>query len=109
QEAPDARPSARSLDTTSWQPRTPSTSSAPEDFTAVVGAGAGDEAAGQPLAARHPRGSVVTAALGASVSGAAAAVTDTTRRAVDVVRGRVSAGADKVSAAAAARAAEREA
>ena len=109
--APEATtvPAAPALDTSSWQPRTPPAgASAPGDFTAVVGPEAADGATA-PLAARHPRGSVITAAVGAGVSGAASAVADTTRRAVDAVRGRVSAGAQRVSAAAAARAAERDA
>ncbi len=96
------------LDTTDWQPRpVPSGAGAPQDFTAVVAPEDEDTAA--PHAARHPRGSVVTAAIGAGVGGAAATVADGTRKGVDAVRRRLSAGAGKVSAAAAARAAEREA
>ncbi|PYF96279.1 murein biosynthesis integral membrane protein MurJ [Georgenia satyanarayanai] len=96
------------LDTTDWQPRpVPSGAGAPEDFTAVVAPEDDDAAASH--SARHPRGSVVTAAIGAGVGGAAATVADTTRKGVDSVRRRLSAGAGKVSAAAAARAAEREA
>ncbi|WP_230976469.1 MULTISPECIES: lipid II flippase MurJ [Georgenia] len=107
--SPTPAPEPATRDTTAWYPRTPpADTSAPEDFTAVV-AGEDAEAPGAPLAARHPRGSVITAAVGAGVGGAAAAVADSTRRAVDAVKGRVSAGAEKVSEAAATRTAEREA
>ncbi|WP_413451708.1 lipid II flippase MurJ [Georgenia phoenicis] len=95
------------LDTSGWQPRpVPSGAGAPEDFTAVV---APEDDAATTSAARHPRGSTVTATIGAGVGGAASAVADTTRKGVDALRQRLSAGAGKVSAAAAARAAEREA
>ncbi|WP_152188941.1 murein biosynthesis integral membrane protein MurJ [Georgenia satyanarayanai] len=103
---PDQAP--QSLDTTDWQPRpVPAGAAAPTDFTAVVAPEDADATA--PHSARHPRGSVVTAAIGAGVGGAAATVADSTRRGVDAVRRRLAAGAGKVSAAAAARAAERDA
>ena len=96
------------LDTTDWQPRpVPSGAGAPEDFTAVVAPEDDDAAATH--SARHPRGSVVTAAIGAGVGGAAATVANSTRKGVDAARRRLSAGAGKLSAAAAARAAGREA
>lgn len=96
-------------DVSTWRPRPlPADARAPEDFTAVVAA-AGEVAAAPPLAARHPRGSVITASLGATVGGAVAAVGETAGRAVGAVRDLLTAGRERASAAAAERAAQREA
>ena len=106
--AADQQPPAPTLDTSAWQPRTPpADATAPADFTAVLAPD--DDGESPALAARHPRGSVVTATLGAAVGGAAATVADAARRAAGAVRGQVAAGTERISAAAAARAAEREA
>ncbi|WP_324653281.1 murein biosynthesis integral membrane protein MurJ [Georgenia sp. H159] len=96
------------VDTSAWRPRAlPEDAAAPADFSAVLAPQ--DDPGSSARPARHPRGSVVTAAVGAGVGGAAATVADATRTAADSVRQRLTAGAEKISAAAAARSAEREA
>lgn len=94
------------LDPSSWQPRpVPEDVRAPVEFGEVLATGS----ASAETAARHPRGSVVTASLAAGVGGAAAAVGEAARRAGTAVRHQVSRGREKIADVSAARAAEAEA